>query len=42
MATALLLLPLAAGLAIWILPFPGSWAAPAATLAALAEVGLWI
>jgi len=42
MATALILLPIAAALAIWILPIPGSWAAPAATLAALAEVALWI
>jgi NADH-quinone oxidoreductase subunit M len=42
MSTALILLPLAAGLALWIVPVPASWAAPAATLAALAEVGLWI
>ncbi len=42
MTTALILLPLAAGVAIWILPIPDSWAGPAAALAALAEVGLWI
>jgi NADH-quinone oxidoreductase subunit M len=42
MSTTLILLPLAAGLAIWILPIPGAWAGPAAGLAALAEVGLWI
>ena len=32
MATALILLPVAAALAIWILPMPGSWAAPAAPI----------
>jgi NADH-quinone oxidoreductase subunit M len=42
MSTALILLPLAAALAVWLLPIPGSWAGPAATLAALAEVALWI
>jgi NADH-quinone oxidoreductase subunit M len=42
MSTTLILLPLAAALAIWILPIPGSWAGPAATLAALAEIGVWI
>jgi NADH-quinone oxidoreductase subunit M len=42
LSTALILLPIAAALAVWILPIPGSWAGPAASLAALAEVGLWI
>ena len=42
LSTALILLPVAAALAIWILPIPGSWAGPAASLAALAEVGLWV
>ena len=42
MTTALILLPVVVGLAIWILPIPDSWAGPAATLAALGEIGLWI
>jgi NADH-quinone oxidoreductase subunit M len=42
LSTALILLPIAAALAIWILPIPGTWAGPAAALAALAEIALWI
>ncbi len=42
MATALILLPVAAALFVWLAPMPRQWVGPAATLAALAEIGLWI
>jgi NADH-quinone oxidoreductase subunit M len=42
MTTALILLPLGAALAVWLLPFPRIWAGGFALLASLAEVGLWI
>jgi NADH-quinone oxidoreductase subunit M len=42
MTTALILLPLAAALVIWVLPLNDISAGALALLAALAEVGLWI
>src|SRR5207302_347974 len=42
MTTALIVLPLAAALVVWLLPFPRLWAGGFALLASLAEVGLWI
>jgi NADH-quinone oxidoreductase subunit M len=43
MATnALIFLPVAAAVVIWILPLPRYWVGSFALLAALAEVGLWI
>jgi NADH-quinone oxidoreductase subunit M len=41
MTTALILLPLAAALVVWMLPLPGRAAGALALLAALAEVTLW-
>src|SRR5687768_18464087 len=41
MTTALILLPLAGALAVWILPLPGRAAGGFAFLVALAEVVLW-
>ncbi|MDF2750404.1 MAG: NADH-quinone oxidoreductase subunit, partial [Gaiellaceae bacterium] len=41
MTTALILLPLAAALLVWILPLPGRAAGTFALLVALAEVVLW-
>jgi NADH-quinone oxidoreductase subunit M len=42
MTTALILLPLAAALLVWLLPLPGRGAGTVALLAGLAEVALWI
>jgi NADH-quinone oxidoreductase subunit M len=42
MTTALIVLPLGAALAVWLLPLPRIWAGGFALLASLAEVGLWI
>ena len=42
MTTALVLLPLAGALLVWILPLPRFWVGSTALLVALAEVGLWI
>jgi NADH-quinone oxidoreductase subunit M len=42
MTTALIFLPLAAALVVWLLPLPGRAAGALALVAALAEVGLWI
>ena len=42
MTTALIFLPLAAALLVWMLPFPGRAAGTLALLAALAEVVLWV
>jgi len=42
MTTALILLPLAAALAVWLLPLPGRAAGTLALLAGLAEVVLWV
>jgi NADH-quinone oxidoreductase subunit M len=42
MTTALIVLPLAAALVVWLLPMPRVWAAGFGLLASLAEVGLWI
>src|SRR5215207_5834001 len=42
MTTALILLPLAAALVVWLLPLPGRAAGTLALLAALAEVVLWV
>ena len=42
MTTALIVLPLAAALVVWVLPLPGRVAGVLALLAALAEVVLWI
>ncbi len=41
MTTALIVLPLAAALVVWLLPLPGRAAGMLALLAALAEVALW-
>jgi NADH-quinone oxidoreductase subunit M len=41
MTTALIVLPLAASLVVWLLPFPGRAAGALALLAALAELALW-
>ena len=41
MTTALIVLPLAAALVVWLLPLPGRAAGALALLAALAEVVLW-
>jgi NADH-quinone oxidoreductase subunit M len=40
--TALIVLPLAAALVVWLLPLPGRAAGALALLAALAEVALWV
>ena len=42
MTTALVLLPLAAALLVWVLPLPGRAAGTVALLAGLAEVTLWV
>jgi NADH-quinone oxidoreductase subunit M len=42
MTTALILLPLAAALLVWIVPLPGRAAGTLALLAGLAEVVLWV
>ena len=42
MTTALILLPLAAALVVWLLPLPGRVSGVIALLAALAEVALWV
>jgi NADH-quinone oxidoreductase subunit M len=42
MTTALILLPLAGALVVWLLPWSRFWAGSIALLVALAEVGLWI
>ena len=42
MTTALIVLPLAAALVVWLLPLPGRLAGALALLAALAEVTLWV
>ncbi len=42
MTTALILLPLAGALLVWLTPLPGRAAGSLAFLVALAEVGLWI
>ena len=42
LTTALILLPVGAGLAVWLLPWTRFWAGSIALLAALVEVGLWI
>ena len=42
MTTALIVLPVAAALLVWLLPLPRVWAGGFALLASLAEVGLWI
>ncbi len=42
MTTALIVLPLAAALVVWLLPLPGRAAGVLALLAALAEVVLWV
>ncbi len=41
MTTALIVLPLAAALVVWLLPLPGRAAGGLALLAALAELTLW-
>ena len=41
MTTALIILPLAAALVVWLLPLPGRAAGAIALLAALADVALW-
>ena len=41
MTTALIILPLAAALVVWLLPLPGRISGALALLAALAEVALW-
>jgi NADH-quinone oxidoreductase subunit M len=41
LTTALIILPLAAALVVWLLPLPGRAAGGIALLAALAEVALW-
>ena len=41
MTTALIVLPLAAALVVWLLPLPGRAAGALALLAALAELALW-
>ena len=40
--TTLILLPLIAGLVIWVVPMPRVWIGPAALAVALAEVLFWI
>jgi NADH-quinone oxidoreductase subunit M len=42
LTTTLILLPLAAALVLWVVPWPRLWAGSIATLVALVEVGLWI
>ncbi len=42
LTTTLIILPLAAGLMLWVLPWSELWAGSIATLVALVEVGLWI
>jgi NADH-quinone oxidoreductase subunit M len=42
MTTALIVLPLAAALVVWLLPLPARAAGALALLAALAEVVLWV
>ena len=42
LATLLILVPLGAALAVWLLPLPAELTSGLAFLAALAEVGLWI
>ncbi len=41
MTTALIILPLAAALVVWLLPLPGRVSGVLALLVALAEVALW-
>ena len=40
--TTLIFLPIAAGLLLWLLPWPRQWAGSFATLVALVEVGIWV
>jgi NADH-quinone oxidoreductase subunit M len=40
--TALIFLPVAAGLLLWVLPMPPYWVGGTALLVSLAEVGIWI
>jgi NADH-quinone oxidoreductase subunit M len=42
LTTALIFVPVAAGIVLWLLPLPRYWVGSLALLAALAEVGLWI
>src|SRR5262249_22019270 len=42
LTTILIFLPVAGGLAIWLLPLPRFWAGSLATLLSLVEVGFWI
>jgi len=42
LTTALIFLPVAGALLIWLLPLDRLWAGSIALLVALAEVGLWI
>ena len=42
MTTALIVLPLAAALVVWLLPLSRFWAGSLALLASLVEVGLWV
>ncbi|HSL64038.1 MAG TPA: NADH-quinone oxidoreductase subunit M, partial [Gaiellaceae bacterium] len=42
MTTALIALPLAGALVVWLLPLSRFWAGSLATLVALVEVGLWV
>ena len=41
MTTALIILPLAAALVVWLLPLPGRVSGAFALLVALAEIALW-
>jgi NADH-quinone oxidoreductase subunit M len=42
LSTILILLPIAAGLLIWVVPMPKEWVGSLATLVSLVEVGFWI
>ncbi len=42
LTTALIFLPVAGALVVWLLPLPRFWVGSLATLVSLAEVGLWI
>src|SRR5215831_4121448 len=40
--TTMIMLPLIAGLVLWVVPMPKVWVAPAALLVSLFEIGFWI
>ena len=42
LTTTMIMLPLIAGLVLWVVPMPKVWIAPAALLVSLFEIGFWI